>query len=124
MRRTNRLDETALLVRKYLGTSGDPPRSAGDLPPLPSNPEMARRQRWGRELLRQGDIVSRLGDARVVRGMVPLSRFIARATGRPFSHTGVVAIEDGSPVVYDCSAAGVRRQPFEVWMLDSVEAWG
>jgi len=31
--------------------------------------------------------------------MVPLSRFIARATGSPFSHTGIVAIEDGSPVV-------------------------
>ena len=121
---SNRLDETALLVRKLLGTGSDPRRSAGNLPPLPSNPEMARRQRWGRELLRQGDIVFRLGDARVVRGMVPLSRFIARATGSPFSHTGVVAIEDGSPVVYDCSAAGVQRQPFEVWMLDSVGALG
>ena len=75
-------------------------------------------------MLRHGDIVFRLGDARVVRGMVPLSRFIARATGSPFSHTGVVAIEDGSPVVYDCSSAGVQRQPFEVWMLDSLGALG
>jgi len=75
-------------------------------------------------MLREGDIVFRLGDARVVRGMVPLSRFIARATGSPFSHTGVVAIEDGSPVVYDCSYAGVQRQPFEVWLLDSLGALG
>ena len=75
-------------------------------------------------MLRQGDIVFRLGDARVIRGMVPLSRFIARATGSPFSHTGIVAIEDGSPVVYDCSSAGVQRQPFEVWMLDSLGALG
>ena len=75
-------------------------------------------------MLRQGDIVFRLGDARVVRGMVPLSRFIARATGSPFSHTGIVAIEDGSPVVYDCSSAGIQRQPFEVWMLDSLGALG
>ena len=60
----------------------------------------------------------------VVRGMVPLSRFIARATGSPFSHTGIVVIEDGSPVVYDCSSAGVQRQPFEVWMLDSLGALG
>src|SRR5271166_2864598 len=58
------------------------------------------------------------------RGMVPLSRFIARATGSPFSHTGIVVIEDGSPVVYDCSNAGVQRQPFEVWMLDSLGALG
>jgi len=85
---------------------------------------MARWNRWGRNVLRQGDIVFRLGDARVVRGMVPLSRFIARATGSPFSHTGIVAIEDGSPVVYDCSSAGVQRQPFEVWMLDSLGALG
>ena len=108
----------------YWGPAATRARSAGHLPPLPSNPEMARWHRWGREVLRQGDIVFRLGDARVVRGMVPLSRFIARATGSPFSHTGIVAIEDGSPVVYDCSSAGVQRQPFEVWMLDSLGALG
>ena len=108
----------------YWGPAATRTRSAGDLPPLPSNPEMDRWQRWGREVLRPGDIVFRLGDARVVRSMVPLSRFIARATGSPFSHTGIVAIEDGSPVVYDCSSAGVQRQPFEVWMLDSLGALG
>jgi hypothetical protein len=75
-------------------------------------------------VLRDGDIVFRLGDARVVRGMAPLSRFIARATGSPFSHTGIVAIEDGSPVVYDCSSPGIQRQPFEVWMLESLGALG
>jgi hypothetical protein len=99
-------------------------RRMGQLPPLPSNPEMARWKQWGRKRLREGDIVFRLGDARVVRGMVPLSRFIARATGSPFSHTGIVAIEDGSPVVYDCSSAGIQRQPFEVWMLDSIGPLG
>jgi hypothetical protein len=99
-------------------------RLTGELPPLPSNPEMARWQQWGRQVLRQGDIVFRLGDARVIRGLAPLSRFIARATGSPFSHTGIVAIEDGSPVVYDCSSAGIQRQPFEVWMLDSLGALG
>ena len=108
----------------YWGPAATRARSAGNLPPLQSNPEMGRWNRWGREVLRQGDIVFRLGDARVVRGMVPLSRFIARATGSPFSHTGVVAIEDGLPVVYDCSSAGVQRQPFEIWMLDSLGPLG
>jgi Permuted papain-like amidase enzyme, YaeF/YiiX, C92 family len=108
----------------YWGPAATRARSDGNLPPLQSNPEMDRWNRWGREVLRQGDIVFRLGDARVIRGMVPLSRFIARATGSPFSHTGVVAIEDGSPVVYDSSSAGVQRQPFEVWMLDSLGALG
>jgi hypothetical protein len=99
-------------------------RLRGQLPPLPSNPEMARWQQWGRNSLRHGDIIFRLGDARVIRGMAPISRFIARATGSPFSHTGIVAIEDGSPVVYDCSSPGIQRQPFEVWMLDSLGALG
>ena len=121
---SNRLDETAQLVWQLLGPGGDLRRSAGHLPPLPSNPEMARRHRWGREVLRHGDIVFRLGDARVLRGMIPLSRFVARATGSPFSHTGIVSIEDGLPVVYDCSSAGVQRQPFEVWMLDCMGALG
>ena len=108
----------------YWGPAATRARSAGNLPPLQSNPEMDGWNRWGREVLCQGDIIFRLGDARVVRGMIPLSRFIARATGSPFSHTGVVAIEDGSPVVYDCSSAGIQRQPFEVWMLDSLGPLG
>ena len=103
----------------YWGPAATRARDTGLLPRLPSIPEMVRWDRWGREVLRSGDIVFRLGDARVVRGMVPLSRFIARATGSPFSHTGIVAIEDGSPVVYDCSSPGLQRQPFEIWMLDS-----
>jgi hypothetical protein len=59
-----------------------------------------------------------------VRGILPLSLFIARATGSPFSHTGIVAIEDDSPVVYDCSSDGVQRLPFEVRMLDCVGSLG
>jgi hypothetical protein len=99
-------------------------RAAGQLPPLPTNAVMTQWGRWGRHVLRDGDIVFRLGDARVARGLFPLSRFIARATGSSFSHTGIIAVEDGTPVVYDCSSAGVRRQPFEVWMLDCVGPWG
>src|SRR5262249_22686346 len=112
----------------WTGNSGGPAatraRSTGQLPPLPTNAAMARWNSWGREVLREGDIVFRLGDARALRGTFPLSRFIARATGSPFSHTGIVAIEDGSPVVYDCSSAGIQRQPFEVWILDCVGALG
>jgi hypothetical protein len=99
-------------------------RLAGQLPPLPTNGLMAKWGGWGRSVLRDGDILFRLGDARIARGMFPLSLFISRATGSPFSHTGIVALEDGAPVVYDCTSVGVRRQPFEVWMLDCVGSWG
>jgi hypothetical protein len=85
---------------------------------------MERWGNWGRSVLRDGDIVFRLGDARALRGLFPLSQFIAKATGSPFSHTGIISVEQGSPVVYDRSSAGVQRQPFEVWMLDCVGALG
>jgi hypothetical protein len=108
----------------FWGPAASRARLSGELPPLPTNPEMARWNRWGRDVLREGDIVFRLGDARSLRGIFALSWFIARATGSPFSHTGIVAVEDGSPVVYDCSAEGVRRVPFEVWMLECVGSMG
>jgi hypothetical protein len=108
----------------YWGPAASRARSTGQLPPLPMTPAMARWGRWARRALREGDIVFRLGDARTLGGIFPLSRFIARATGSSFSHTGIVAIEDGSPVVYDCSSDGIQRQPFEVWMLDCVGSLG
>jgi hypothetical protein len=108
----------------FWGPAATRARLTGELPPLPTNAAMARWVNWGRSVLRDGDIVFRLGDARALRGVFPLSQFIAKATGSPFSHTGIVAVEDGSPVVYDCSSAGVQRQPFEVWMLDCVGALG
>jgi hypothetical protein len=108
----------------FWGPAADRARLTGELPPLPVDPEMARWASWARRVLREGDIVFRLGDARAVRGILPLSQFIARATGSPFSHTGIVAIENESLVVYDCSADGIQRAPFEVWMLDCVGSMG
>jgi hypothetical protein len=108
----------------FWGPAANRARSAGQLPSLPMNPSMTRWSRWGRDVLREGDIVFRLGDARALRNIFALSWFIARATGSPFSHTGIVAIEDGSPVVYDSSSEGVRRVPFEAWMLDCVGSMG
>ena len=45
-------------------------------------------------------------------------------TTAQFSHTGVVAIENGEPVVYDTTKMGVACQPFGVWILDNVGALG
>ncbi len=57
-------------------------------------------------------------------GRFPFSRFVANVSGSQYSHTGIVAIEKGEPVVYDTTKAGVRRQPFAVWMLDNVGPLG
>lgn len=108
----------------FWGPAATRARSNGELPPLPTNPVMTHWSTWGKNILRDGDIVFRLGDAKALGGRFPLSQFIATATGSQFSHTGIVAVESGSPVVYDCSSAGVQRQPFEVWMLDCVGAVG
>jgi hypothetical protein len=108
----------------FWGPAATRARAAGRLPQLPSNSETTGWRQWGQRVLREGDIVFRLGDARVIRGIAPLSRFIARATGSPFSHTGIIAVENGSPVVYDCSSPGIQRQPFEIWMLDSLGPLG
>jgi hypothetical protein len=108
----------------FWGPAATRARLTGQLPPLTTNAAMTRWSNWGRNVLQEGDIVFRLGDARALRGNFPLSQFIAKATGSPFSHTGIVAVEGGSPVVYDCSSAGVQRQPFEVWMLDCIGPMG
>ena len=109
----------------FWGPAATRARSVGQLPPIPmTSPSMVQWDRWGRTVLRDGDIVFRLGDARTLGGCFPLSWFIASATGSRFSHTGIVAIEDGSPVVYDCSSAGIQRQPFPVWMLDCLGPFG
>ena len=99
-------------------------RAEGQLPAIVMTPAMTRWDRWGRAVLRDGDIVFRMGDARTLGGLFPFSRFLADASGSRYSHTGIVAIEDGAPVVYDCTKAGVRRQPFAVWILDNVGAFG
>jgi len=85
---------------------------------------MARWDQWGRKVLRDGDIVFRLGDARLARGYFKISKFLARASNSQFSHTGVVAIEEEGPVVYDTTRTGVARQPFCVWILDNVGSIG
>ena len=102
----------------FWGPAAAKARLTGDLPPLPISPSMARWDNWGRAALRDGDIIFRLGDARTLLGCFPLSLFIAEATGSVYSHTGIVAIEDGAAMVYDSSSAGIQRQPLSVWMLD------
>jgi hypothetical protein len=99
-------------------------RESGELPPIEMTPLMQQWDRWGRTVLREGDIVFRRGDAKLLFGYFPFSRFIANASGSPYSHTGIVAIEPEGPIVYDTTKAGVRRQPFCVWVLDNVGAFG
>src|SRR4051812_36071523 len=99
-------------------------RARGEIPPVAMTPRMVEWAAWGKAVLRDGDILFRRGDARLVFGRFPFSKFLAAASNSRFSHTGIVAIEDGEPVVYDTTKAGVRRQPFCVWILDNAGPFG
>jgi Permuted papain-like amidase enzyme, YaeF/YiiX, C92 family len=108
----------------YWGPEATKARHEGTMPPIVATAHMAQWDRWGRRVLREGDIVFRLGDARVGRGYFPMSRFLARASNSNFSHSGIVAIEEEGPVVYDTTRLSVSRQPFCVWVLDNIGSIG
>ena len=111
-------------VGNYWGPAATKARHEGRMPQVEITPHMARWDNWGRQVLRDGDIVFRLGDARVLRGIFPMSRFYANASNSKFSHTGIVSWEKEGPVVYDTTGTGVARQPFCVWILDNVGNFG
>lgn len=108
----------------FWGPEATKARHEGTMPPIVATPHMARWDQWGRKVLRDGDIVFRLGDARLARGYFKISKFLARASNSKFSHTGIVAIEEEGPVVYDMTRTSVNRQPFCVWILDNVGSIG
>ncbi len=110
--------------RNYWGPEATKARHEGRIPPIVATHHMARWHQWGKKVLRDGDVVFRLGDARVGRGYFRFSRWLAEASNSKFSHTGVVAIEREGPVVYDTTRTAVNRQPFCVWVLDNVGSIG
>jgi hypothetical protein len=99
-------------------------RKSGGLPPIVDTPAMKQWDQWGRKVLKDGDLLFRRGDARILGGMFPFSRFIANISGSQYSHIGTVVFEDGELVVYDTTKAGVRRQPLKVWVMDNTGAFG
>ncbi|WP_435008972.1 YiiX/YebB-like N1pC/P60 family cysteine hydrolase [Tundrisphaera lichenicola] len=99
-------------------------RKSGELPPIPDTPAMTQWDQWGRKVLKSGDILFRRGDARILGGLFPFSRFIANVSGSQYSHIGTVVFEDGEPIVYDTTKASVRRQPLKIWILDNTGAFG
>ncbi len=99
-------------------------RQSGAIPPVEITAEMKQWDGWGKQVLRDGDILFRRGDAKLLHGHFPFSRFIANCSGSQFSHTGIAVKEEGDIVVYDTTKAGVRRQPFSVWILDNAGPFG
>src|SRR3954465_4565245 len=59
-------------------------RQTGQIPPVPMTPLMMQWDKWGKQVLRDGDILFRRGDAKLLRGHFPFSRFIANVSGSQF----------------------------------------
>jgi hypothetical protein len=106
------------------GPAAEAARAEGELPAIPFTSGMKHWQEWGRANLKNGDILFRRGDARLLFGYFPMSRFLANCSNSPFSHTGIVSFEEGEAFVYDMTKAGCRKQPLSVWVLDNVGPFG
>jgi Permuted papain-like amidase enzyme, YaeF/YiiX, C92 family len=106
------------------GPAATAARKSGELPPIVDTPVMKQWDDWARKALKPGDVLFRRGDARILGGWFPFSRFISNISGSQYSHVGTLAIEDGELFVYDTTKASVRRQPFKVWVLDTVGEFG
>jgi hypothetical protein len=74
---------------------------------------------WARRNLQTGDILFRMGDARAAWGLFKFSKISAGMADSHYSHTAIVAWEDGEPFVYDTTTTGARKQPFPIWVLDT-----
>ena len=73
---------------------------------------------WGRQNLQDGDLVFVMGESRILLGLLNFSKFSAEIAESEFSHVGVVAIEEGMPVVYDITTDGALRRPFDRYVTD------
>ena len=115
------LDTDRLVPRDWKGNPWGPAansaRGKGEIPLVPSNPEMATWDSWGRRNLRDGDVIFRMGDARAACGLFPFSQVSAAIANSRYSHSGIIAIENGEPVVYDTTTLGPQREPLRIWVL-------
>lgn len=76
-------------------------------------PKRVAWRNWGAAHLQTGDLVFTRGNYYLLLGAINFSDFLSTVTESPFSHVGIVAIEDGQAVVYDISDPGIRCTPFE-----------
>src|SRR3954462_4593300 len=60
-------------------------RASGEIPAIAMTPQMLQWHKWGKAVLRNGDILFRRADARLLLGRFPFSKFTARISGSAFS---------------------------------------
>jgi hypothetical protein len=101
------------------GPEANAARAEGKLVPLFYTEEMAEWAKFGRCHIQDGDILFRYGRSYSLYDNAS-SRIIAGAEDNRFSHDGVAHWENDTLYIYDVEPApqGVRKIPFEFWVLD------
>jgi hypothetical protein len=112
----------ATVPRDWRGTNTWGPeanalRAEGALPPRFYTPRMAAWADFARAHLQEGDLLFRLGRSYRLTGIFT-SRLLAKISDGSFSHNGLVHWEGDTAFVYDAEQEGIRKVPFEFWMLD------
>lgn len=110
----------ALRDKHPFGPDANAARERGVLRDYCVTKEMAAWAEFGRKYLCDGDILFRFG-----RSHEPFDRLsnclIAGISDSPFSHVAIIHREGCNLWVYDAENEGVRKIPFDRWMLDTDE---
>jgi len=83
----------------------------------PKNSQLRQQwDEWGSQQLEDGDVIFVLGSSRILLGLLNFAKFSTEIAASPFSHVGIISIEDGKPYVYDTVSGGPRRKELG-WFL-------
>lgn len=67
---------------------------------------------WAARHLQAGDLVFIQSEGNLILGVIDFSKLTRDVTQSPFTHMGIVAIENGQAVVYDTVVTGPGRKTF------------
>jgi hypothetical protein len=99
------------------GPEANDARARGELRPRFYTARMAAWADLGRRTIRTGDILFRLGQSNTPLGNL-VSGLVADVCDSPFSHDALAVWEGDTLYVYDAEREGIRKVPFDFWMLD------
>src|SRR5262249_49755068 len=103
--------------RHPFGPEANAARARGELPSECPDPRAPVWNEFAHHTIHDGDIVFRRGQSLTLVGRLT-SRGLAMACGGLYSHDGLAHWEGDRLWIYDVESEGVRKVPFDIWMLD------
>jgi hypothetical protein len=74
---------------------------------------------WADGRLQNGDIVFVQSEGNLILGFIDFSKLTREVTESPFTHMGIVAVENGQTLIYDTNVSGPGRKTFGQMMAMS-----